>query len=409
MGTKRERSVGRPAVFGLSAVLALVLLALGLSACGGGSGSSSTVAEGTEGGEATKEVAETTESPSSSIDAEVAALYKGDFDPPPTAGPKAVGGKNVWYISCGQLFAACQEQTKGFEEAARELGWNLTVQDGKADPSTAAGLIRQGVAANVDAIGISGFDCPNIKGALEEAKSAGIPVVSIEAADCNDPAYGGSGPELFVATRYRNDKNFGDFKAEWSEARIPYIVAKAGPEAKVVMVTETSYAAEQAAQKAVEHAFETDCPECTLYEVPFTFAQVPNPATQIWTTGIQSHPDANVVEYGVDALMSLGLQTAVEQAPQSELVVGGGEGFTFNFELIREGVQTFSVAIPYHWITWGLADSINRVLAGEPASSLPSEGTGWQYVDKEHNLPAPGKPYEPPVDYRAAYRAIWKG
>jgi ribose transport system substrate-binding protein len=64
--------------------------------------------------------------------------------------------------------------------------------------------------------------------------------------------------------------------------------------------------------------------------------------------------------------------------------------------------------VPYGWFAWAAADTLNRVFAGGSPASFPNEGTGWQYVDKDTNLPS-GETYEPPVDYKAAYEKIWGG
>ncbi|HEX6285961.1 MAG TPA: sugar ABC transporter substrate-binding protein, partial [Acidimicrobiia bacterium] len=61
------------------------------------------------------------------------------------------------------------------------------------------------------------------------------------------------------------------------------------------------------------------------------------------------------------------------------------------------------------WIFWGLADSLNRIFAGEDPATLPNQGGGWQFVDAEHNIPPEGESYSPPVDFRTAYTAIWEG
>ena len=53
-------------------------------------------------------------------------------------------------------------------------------------------------------------------------------------------------------------------------------------------------------------------------------------------------------------------------------------------------------------------DPLNRVFAGDDPASFPNQGTGWQFVDKDHNLPS-GKDAEPPIDYKAAYEKIWSG
>ena len=99
----------------------------------------------------------------------------------------------------------------------------------------------------------------------------------------------------------------------------------------------------------------------------------------------------------------------VEQSGIKNLIVGGGEGFPTNFNLIRRGVQTFSVAVPYAWMGWAQADTLNRLFAGANAKDLPSEGLGFQYIDKDHNLPESEKFSEPPLDYKSAYLKVWKG
>jgi ribose transport system substrate-binding protein len=56
---------------------------------------------------------------------------------------------------------------------------------------------------------------------------------------------------------------------------------------------------------------------------------------------------------------------------------------------------------------WGLADTLNRVFAGDDPATFPSQGSGWQYIDADHNLPAEGDAYNPSYDYQSAYKAIW--
>jgi len=290
------------------------------------------------------------------------------------------------------------------------LGWNVTIQDGKADPTLAASLLRQAVAAHVDGVALSSFDCPGIKSALLDAKAAKIPVVNWVSTDCNDPAYGGSDSALFTATvKVRGSDRPLDFYNAWSKARADYLVAKAGPKAKILWVSEQGQLEQKQQGGVFEKEISTQCPGCKLTRVPFTFAQVPNPATQQFTTALQAHPEANVIAEGIDAMMTLGLQTAVQQSGRKGLIVGGGEGFPANFDLIRSGVQTFSIAIPYNWIIWGLADTLNRVFAGASPKTFPDEGAGWQFVDADHNLPSAGKFYEPALDFKAAYNKIWNG
>jgi ribose transport system substrate-binding protein len=336
--------------------------------------------------------------------------YKGDFQPAPISGPKAQTGKKVWWISCGQAYAACSTMSTEFAAAGKALGWSVTVQDGNATATTAASLIRSAISAKVNAIGLATYDCPTIKSALLEAKAAKIPVVNFGSIDCNDPVYNDpSAKALFTATvKLRGSNRALNFETAWAKARAEYVIAKTNGKANVLNVAEQSQVLQKTNGEAFTQEMKT-CAGCTVTQVPFTFAQVPNPATQQFQTAIQAHPDATVVAEGLDSIMGLGLQTAVSSSGRHGLIVGGGEGFANNFDLIRQNVQTFSVALSYGWMMYALADTLNRVFAGQNPAAFPNEGGGWQYVDKGHNLPPKGQAYDAPVNYRAAYTKIWMG
>ncbi len=334
--------------------------------------------------------------------------YKGNFDPPPSSGPKAVPGKNVWMLSCGQAYAACAREAGAFAEAGAALGWKVEIKDGKADPAAATDVIRQAVAAKVDGIVVAAFDCPGIKSALLQAKQEKIPVVGWISVDCSDKAFGSQEQLFTVGINELGSNDPGDYLEKMGEQRAYYVVAKTNGKADIVSINETSQQIQQRNSVGFQNIIK-QCADCKVHVTNFTFSQVPNPATQIWKSALLKEPDATVFEYGIDALMILGLQTAVEQSGRKDLLVGGGEGFPANFDLIRKGTQTFSVMVPYDWTGWALADTLNRIFAGADPKSLPSEGLGFQYIDKDHNLPEAGKFAEPSVDFKAAYLKVWKG
>lgn len=332
--------------------------------------------------------------------------YEGLFEAPPSEGPAAQTDKTVWYISCGQAFVLCAQQAEGFSESAEHLGWDVSIQDGKATPSVASDLIRQAVAARVDAVAISAFDCPGIKSALLMAQSENIPVIAVQSIDCSDEVFGGEEPLFTAAVNLLGSTDAKDYYHRFGELRASYVIAKTEGAAKIISIAETS----QQVQNA-NHAGFMDgiaaCEGCEVVTSEFNFSQVPSPATQIWQSALLQNPDASVVEYGIDALMELGLQTAVRQSGRDDLIVGGGEGFPNNFDLIRRGIQTYSVSLPFKWFGWAVADTTNRVLAGDDPASFPSQGTGFMFVDAENNLPPEGEMLEPPLDYRSAYLAVW--
>ena len=137
---------------------------------------------------------------------------------------------------------------------------------------------------------------------------------------------------------------------------------------------------------------------------------MPNPATNIWKSQLLKNPDAKVITWDTDALMGLGLSSAIQQSRRgSDLLKIGAEGNLPNMDLIRAGQQTSSSFIPYGWYQWAAADTLNRLLSGAKAADLPSQGGGFQYIDKDHNLPAQGAQVKVSVDYQSAYKAVWNG
>src|SRR5262245_5297412 len=93
VGQRRSKAARRAIAMG-------VLSSFGLAAaagCGGDSSDSGSAAQSSSGSSGSKT--------SAAVLAEAKAAtdkgYAGDFQPPPTEGPKAQTGKKVWYISCG--------------------------------------------------------------------------------------------------------------------------------------------------------------------------------------------------------------------------------------------------------------------------------------------------------------------
>lgn len=334
----------------------------------------------------------------------LASLYKGKVVPPPTSGPKAVKGKSVWFISCGSQFEACVANEKGIRAAAKKLGWKLTVFDGKVLPSLASQGIRQAIAAKADLIAESAYDCATIKAPLQEARAAGIPVVAAGASDCN--AQGGQ--KLFAGNTYLYDGgDFGKFLYQWSVFKAQYIGAKSKGTAKVIDVHEVSSYVQQLAHKGFLKGLKS-CPTCKIVAtVPYDWAHVTD-LTQKVSAALLQHPEATAINLPADTLIPSFVQGPVRQAGrQGKLIVMGGEGYRPNIQLIRDGVQTAAMAFSSEWTGWALADVGNRILALGTKAKIPNEGSGFQAVDLQHNLPKPGQAYTPPIDFAAAYAKLW--
>jgi ribose transport system substrate-binding protein len=391
---------------GAGVVAAIAATSL-LAACGSSSNDNATTAAAGSGGATTTAAAATN---GGSMQDVLDKGYAGVFDPLPTDGPKAVTGKNVWYISCGEAFTACSEMSQAFRGAGKVLGWKVTVADSKATPAVANGLIKQAVAAKADGIVISDSDCPGAKSALLQAKAAKIPVVNYASLDCNDPDYGGSEPLFTASVKLLGSTDQGLYFQNWGKARAQYLLAKLnGKTGKILSIGETSQLIQRHAVKGFEDEIASGCPKCDLVKVPFTFAQVPTQSTAIFKSALLKNPDAVALSFNLDTLMALGLQTALQQNRRPNMIVVGGEGYPVNWPFIKQGLQTASIGFPYRPDTWAEADVMNRIFAGEAVADLPNEGGGYQFIDKEHNLPSGEEQFGGAVDYEAHFTKLWTG
>jgi len=386
-----------------------VVMVLSVSACGGSKGGSSTAAGSGESGGTTDASAGTADASSGVKEAEVAvaAGIKGTERMPPSTGPAAQRGKNVWVISCIQAGGSgCSVTAKAIEEAAPHLGWHITLVDGKGDPNVQNQAIRQAVAAKADGIIDIAIDCGTIKNSLQVAKEAGIPVVGVYAFDCDDPKIGGS--QLFAASVNYGTKNIGEYFEDWGRLRADYAIAETEGQAKIIELPDPTYLLSSYGMEGFNAELKEKCPECEVVgevEIPFTDV-VEGKAGQKVETILAQHPEADVLVPAYDP-QTQGIAQAVKASGRSELMVLGGEGFEPNLELIREGTQSVAVATSVELIGWGGVDALNRVFAGE--SKIPDQGAGYTIINQEHNLPPKGQNWSTPVDYQAGFEAVWAG
>ena len=104
--------------------------------------------------------------------------------------------------------------------------------------------------------------------------------------------------------------------------------------------------------------------------------------------------------------MLLGIAGAVmESGRNDQLSVIAGEGFPSNVQLIRDNRgQDAANAFPAVWTGYAAVDSLSSVFNGQKPQD---SGLGWKLIDRDHNLPAPGKGYEAARDFRTAYKKAW--
>ncbi|MGN6606513.1 MAG: sugar ABC transporter substrate-binding protein [Jatrophihabitans sp.] len=350
--------------------------------------------------------ATSTDAESTRVAAAVAALYRGTSTTPPTSGPKAVTGKKVWILSCGQIATGCSIVTAAAAAAAQQLGWSATVYDGKFNQSGAYSAgVREAIAAKADAIVDVSIDCAAIAAPLAQAKAAGIKVIATGAYDCNDPRTGGHAQ--FDGEPYPNDarKTIAAYAAAWGRAKADWVIDKTNGKAVALSIHQTDafFGAD------IASAFDREMATCAACKV----IKVDTSGTELLTGALPpkisqallQHPDINAIHTIFDSVPPLGVaQAVVRSGHKSSIAVIGGEGFPANLQLIRSDAgQNAAVATDPEWQGWAAADELNRIFAGQ---ATVAEGYGFLLVDASHNLPASGA-LASRVDFKAAYEKVW--
>jgi ribose transport system substrate-binding protein len=382
---------------------AAAAVALVLSACGAGGGAAG---EGGTGGVAT----DTAFDARTTLD----QAFAGITYPQPTQGPAAQSGKNVWYLSC-LSYPTCRNQVAAFEEAAKSLGWQVNALDNKVDPNTAINQIRQAISAKADAIVLNSLDCSKIKTGLDAAKAAGIPVLGVSAADCDDPLLGSAaGPEPGFAAVQKLDGTNSVLEyfqlLGRSNAEVTVAAAKqngiTAPRIMRLKMTDVLYQKMKA--EAFDQRVEEICPNCTVVPVDFTLPQMAQQGQQVFRNAFLQNPTADVVYFPFDAALPAGLQTALAGATHVK-VACCGDGQSGSIDFARSAAAHVIVNVsPNTFFGYAQADIVNRLLAGQKRTELPNEGGYVQYIDKTHNMPAPGTAGPPPpFDFVAGFQSVW--
>jgi len=338
--------------------------------------------------------------------AQVDRAYKGTDREPPSKVSKPDKGKKVWIISPGQIGESASIPTNAAKEAGELLGWKMNIFDSKLDVANFSAGIRQAVAAKADGIILHSIDCALVKQALTEAHKAKVKVLAYYSLDCDDPSV--KGEPLYDGT-VNFGSQFGDYAAlirDWGARKADWVITKTKGKAKVISFKEDELLVVKYIREGFEQQLAT-CKTCEIVKtVDFTLADLGSKLQQKAQGALLQHPEANAIHVPYDSAMLLGISAALLESKRNDQIdVIAGEGFPTNIQLIRDNKgQDAANAFPSKWTGYAAIDSINSLFHGEKPQD---SGIGYKLIDRDHNLPPAGQGYEPPVDYKGAYKKAW--
>ncbi len=317
----------------------------------------------------------------------------------PTSGPSAAEGKTIVVLAADLKNGGVLGVTRGVEEAAEVMGWDVRVLDGAGSVSGRTAAFGQALALQPDGIVINGFDAVEQKPGMESAAEAGNPQVSWHASPKIGPD-----PDNGVFANVSTDA------MEVSAAAAMWAFADAGGEPGVVIFTDSTYSI--AIAKADRMKEEIERLGGTVLEyVDTPIADTSNRMPTLTTALLQRHGPRWTHSLAINDIyfdfMGPSLAAAGLPGDSAPKAVAAGDGSESAYQRIRGGqYQSVTVAEPLNLQGWQLVDELNRAIQGEEWSGYTSP----LHVVTSANIAFDGGPsnlFDPGNGYREEYRTIW--
>jgi ribose transport system substrate-binding protein len=318
----------------------------------------------------------------------------------PTTGPAAQKEKTIVYVSTDQRNGGAAGVGKGVEEAAKALGWKLTVMDGQGTVTGQSSVLSQAIALKPDGIILGGVDATAQKTLVQQAADQGITIVGWHAA-----ANPGPQPDLHLFTNIQSDP------VDTAVITADYVIAQTDGTAQVAILTDSQY--EIAVVKSSNMRDEIErCTGCAVLSYDDTpLADVSTRMAPLTTSYLQRFGDKLTWILGINdlyfdfaapALSSAGIPPS--GPPQ---FVSAGDGSTSAYERVRAGqYQAATIPEPLNLHGWQTVDELNRAFSGE----APSDYVTPVHLVTKENIEFDGGPqnvFDPDNNYRDEYRKIW--
>lgn len=329
----------------------------------------------------------------------IATMPKDKWDGP-TSGPKAATGKTIVFVAADLKNGGILGVSKGVEEAAKAIGWNVRVIDGQGSVSGRTAALNQALALKPSGIVVGGFDTTEQKAAFSNAAKSGIPLVGWHSGEQPGPNE--------KAGLFANVTTTAD---DVSEAAALWAVADSEGKAGVVIFTDSQYAIAVYKARAME-AIIKQCGGCKV--LSFEDSPISESSTripQLTTSLLQRFGEKWTHSLAINDLyfdfIGSPLQAAGKKGDGAPKAVSAGDGSEAAYQRIRsKRYQSGTVPEPLNMQGWQIVDEMNRAFS-------KVEWSG--YVPKVHlvthdNVGKDGGPknvFDPDNGYRNHYKAIW--
>jgi ribose transport system substrate-binding protein len=318
----------------------------------------------------------------------------------PTTGPKAQAGKTVILISEDQRNGGPLGVSEGVTEAAKVIGWKLTILDGAGVIANRSAAFGQAIALKPDVIIADNDDATEQKVNIIKAVNAGIKVLGWHSNVKPGPM---EGVPLFT--------NISTDPTVVAKVAAALAIANAEGKAGVVVFTDATEKISVMKSNAMAANIK-ECSGCTVLETIDTplasvSTRIPQMTQSLHQRFGKKWTHSLAINDGFFDFMAPTLRAAGSPGSGPPVNISGGDGSKAAFERIRgDNYQCATVAEPLSLHGWQLIDEANRALAGQNWSGYVAP---THLVTKE-NIGSNGganNVYDPDNGYREVYKKIW--
>lgn len=284
--------------------------------------------------------------------------------------------------------------TKTASTAIGQLGWTSDVIDGKGDPGVYASAIESLISKKVAGIILEAIDAAPVATQLQDAKSAGIPVIAAPL------SVSGSGVDLFTAAYAPSDTQFGVLLADYLKTKLP-----AGSQYVVLDLTAVTgaHGAIAGADPALQAAgFKK------VGSVDMDPANIVTAAQNGTTNLMQAHPDAKLLLSCCDFTPAI-TQPVLAAAGKTNVIQAARYDNLSSLDLIRKGGNiVLAVANADTAILIAVDQLVAHTVTKAAIDPKAADGKfQFKIVDKT-NLPPAGQYVDDPTAQINTYVTKWK-
>jgi ribose transport system substrate-binding protein len=375
----------------------LVAAAALLAACGSTQSSQATAANA--GGSSSG-------SSSSTLAAAQAAIAQA-MKPPiwngPTSSPPIAKNRFVVAIPCSEAAAGCARPAAAFLQAAKFLGWKTLLIDPAGDPNKLQAAFYQAHQLGAAGIFAPGASISQVRAVVPQLRKAGMALVTM-----TGPLSGNMpSPTGWSA----NIAHYVDYMPKVLAA---YVAVHSGGKGNVLVIDDSEYPEIHRMALNFENDLKRYCSGCSVDQyVDFSIVDISTTLPQRVKAVLQSHPEINWIDAPYDFSAYSVVPAIDEIGLRGKVHLVSWDGNPENFQFIRTGnVDTATDARSLEWIGYAAADQMNRIFNHKPTLITPGttgegdENYGVQLLDQS-NLPSTNAVWNPGVDFRGKYEAIW--